>query len=130
MTLIIVLAAILALAIFGLLVNGMNRLYFTEKEVEVIDYVTQYNTEYPKTVTGYHPVVKFEVEGKTYQGELHVMPDWPTKERKTATILYNPKDPKEFVSKETSSSPVTGCIFIIALAIALAVALYNYFQHH
>lgn len=128
MVLIIILGFLLAIALFSLMVNSMNHLYFTEKEVEVIDYIFIPRDKYQNG--GYHPVVKFEIDGKAYWGELRVYPTWPSKHQRSVIILYNPRNPGEFVAKETSKSPVTGCFFVVALAIALVIAIFYHFQNH
>ncbi len=65
---VVILGVLLMLAFFWLVLNSMNRLYFNEKQADVIDYIPQYNDDYPDKISGYQPVVKFEVEGKHTKG--------------------------------------------------------------
>jgi hypothetical protein len=125
--LIIVFGLLLLLSLYGLFAHTSTRLYFLEKQPEVIDFVEVYNDfDYPELLTGYKPVVRFEVKGKVYQGTAHVLPLWQKKEKKPITILYNPQDPSEFQVRESSTSPATGCMFVIIIVLAFAITLYFY----
>src|SRR5262245_6957393 len=105
LTLIVVLVILLVLFFFGIIAHSSTRLSFLEKEAEVIDFIAVTDeSDGTEMISGYKPVVKFEVEGKFYQGTAHVFPLWHNKTNKSLIILYNPKNPAEFQAKEPSNN--------------------------
>jgi hypothetical protein len=124
--LMIVLGILLVLVIFGTFIHTTTRLSFLEKEADIISFTPVLDSEYPDGISGYKPVVRFEVNEKLYEGTADVFPLWLKQEGKSVTILYNPQNPAEFKVKEASSSPVTGCIFAVVVVVALAVTVYFY----
>jgi hypothetical protein len=126
----IVLGVLLILGFYGIIANTSTRLSFLEKEADVIDFIEVYDSDTPNLISGYKPVVRFEVDGKFYQGATHVYPLWRTKENKSLVILYNPQKPSEFQAKESSASPATGCAFIVIVITALVVTLFFYLRNN
>jgi hypothetical protein len=127
MTLIIALGVLLLLFFCIVIAHTSTRLSFLEKEAEVIDFIEVRNdSESPERITGYKPVVRFEVGGKLYQNTANVFPLWENNVDKSVIILYNPQNPTEFKVKELSNNPVIGCIFVIFIIIAVGVTIYFY----
>lgn len=125
----IVLSVLLVVAIAGFIVNTKARLSFLEKEAEVIDFIDEHwDFENRERVTGYQPIVRFEVDGKIYQGPGRIGSIRRTKNNKPTIVLYNPQNPAEFELKEISYGPGTGCIFVIIVLVALGVSVYFYIR--
>ena len=125
----IVLGILLLLSIWGFFRNTTTRLYFLEKEAEVIDFTDVHGDfDSPARVTGYTPVVRFEVDGKFYEGKGSLIHVWSSKNHKSTIILYNPQNPAEFELKEVGYGPVAGCVLVIIFLIALVVSIYFYLR--
>ena len=129
MVFIVISGVLLFVCIYLFFRSTTARLSFLEKEAEIIDYIDVHgNFDKPEVVTGYTPIVRFEVDGKFYQGTGRYESERRNKNSKRTIVLYNPQNPAEFELKELSCGPVTGCLWVVFFLIALGVSVYFYIR--
>lgn len=124
MTAIIILSVLIVLVFFGLLITSTMRMWYLEKEVDVVDHVPVYDPEesLSETIVGYEPIVKFEIDGKSYGGKVRVRVD--REKDKTVKILYDPSNPGDFVSESSAGTMTGGCVMLVLLLAGLGIAIF------